>query len=541
MSAANSRGRRDTPFALLAVLAVLAGLAVGYVTGAPSAARASPPALESARAPREPLAPVVPRLAPSARQPALQAELERIVAHWKARADREAAKSKHWNRAQVEIALSVRREPDGAEVAAVFPERALRPASNQKLVTTATALALLGPQAAFRTPIQLQGELVNGVLAGDLVVQGGGDPLHDRTDPHYAQLRLRDAARALKNRGLARVSGALVLDEGGFDAPAPGPAWPSPSQHWQDYCALSGAFSVNGGMLSALVRPARVGEPALVELLPAPSGLSESIGVATVAGGRSDVQVGATARNATVRGSLGIGAEPVNAAFAHPDPVQAFGACLLGALDAAGIQVERGVVRQRNRWDPALEPTVVIETPIAHVLQAINTDSTNPVADQLFLATGAAAGGSPTRAGGRAATARALASLGVSADGLAQVDGSGLSRDNRISARQLSALVHAVLSGGGEAAALWRGSLALAGQTGTLEKRLVGTPSAGRVRAKTGFIAGTSSLSGVATALDGREHVFAILVNYPDVDGLNNACWKPMQDEIVRLLVERLP
>ncbi|TAJ15324.1 MAG: D-alanyl-D-alanine carboxypeptidase/D-alanyl-D-alanine-endopeptidase, partial [Planctomycetota bacterium] len=144
-------------------------------------------------------------------------------------------------------------------------------------------------------------------------------------------------------------------------------------------------------------------------------------------------------------------------------------------------------------------------------------------------------------AGGRAATARALAALGVSSDGLVQVDGSGLSRDNRISARQLSALVHAVLASGGESAALWRGSLALAGQTGTLEKRLVGTPSAGRVRAKTGFIGGTSSLSGIATSLDGRERVFAILVNYPDVDGLNNSCWKPMQDEIVRFLVERLP
>jgi PBP4 family serine-type D-alanyl-D-alanine carboxypeptidase len=475
---------------------------------------------------------------------AVQSELERIVGHWRAKAEREGSRSKAWSRGQVQVALCVRAEPTGAEVAAIAADRALRPASNLKLVTTATALALLGPDAAFHTPLQLQGAFdsgPNGVLVGDLVVQGGGDPLHDRADPRYAETRLRDVARALKQRGLTHVRGALVLDEGAFDAPAPGPGWPSASQHWQDYCALSGAFSANGGMLTALVRAGRVGENALVELHPAPSGIPESIGVATVAGGKSDVQIGANARGATVRGSLGISAEPVDASFAHPDPVQLFGACLLGALRAEGIEVERGIVRERRRWRADVATAVVLETPIAHVLTAINADSTNPVADQLFFATGAAAGGAPTRAGGRAATARALTELGVSSDGLVQVDGSGLSRDNRISARQLSALVHAVLAGGGESAALWRGSLALAGQTGTLEKRLVGTPSAGRVRAKTGFIGGTSSLSGVATSLDGREHVFSILVNYPDVDGLNNSCWKPMQDEIVQFLVERLP
>ncbi|TAJ18257.1 MAG: hypothetical protein EPO68_08165, partial [Planctomycetota bacterium] len=362
--------RIERSFSLLAVLAVVAGLGVGslFDFGRAAGAHESPPAA-SATAGAATGAGAAPTAAPRASgalsrlaiaahagDADVQRELERIVEHWRAKAERDGSRSKAWRRGDVQVALCVRAEPSGAEVASIGADRALRPASNLKLVTTATALALLGPDAAFRTPLQLQGALDNGVLAGDLVVQGGGDPLHDRADPRYAESRLRDVARALKNRGLSRVRGALVLDEGAFDAPAPGPAWPSASQHWQDYCALSGAFSANGGMLTALVRAGRVGENALAELHPVPSGIPESIGVATVAGGKSDVQVGANARGATVRGALGTSADPVDASFAHPDPVQLFGACLLGALHAEGIEVERGVARERRRWRADLEP-----------------------------------------------------------------------------------------------------------------------------------------------------------------------------------------
>ncbi|NUP98016.1 MAG: D-alanyl-D-alanine carboxypeptidase, partial [Planctomycetaceae bacterium] len=81
-------------------------------------------------------------------------------------------------------------------------------------------------------------------------------------------------------------------------------------------------------------------------------------------------------------------------------------------------------------------------------------------------------------------------------------------------------------------------SLAVAGERGTLDDRMGKTVARGRVRAKTGFIDGTSALSGVAEALDGRRFVFSILVNYPDAGGLNSSVWKPMQDELCVRLVE---
>jgi D-alanyl-D-alanine carboxypeptidase/D-alanyl-D-alanine-endopeptidase (penicillin-binding protein 4) len=225
--------------------------------------------------------------------------------------------------------------------------------------------------------------------------------------------------------------------------------------------------------------------------------------------------------------------------FAHPDPVTLFGAALRGALAEAGIGVEGELRRERGARGG--QELFRLRTPLVSTLRPINTDSNNGVADQLFLAVGHAAGGGGTRAGAAAATRRALERLGVPTTGLVQVDGSGLSRDNRATARQISALVAAVLSLEGPSADLFRGSLAVGGESGTLDGRMTAPGVRGRVQAKTGFIGGVSALSGVVSSAAGPQYVFAILVEYPRFPGLNNSCFKPMQDRICELLVELEP
>jgi D-alanyl-D-alanine carboxypeptidase/D-alanyl-D-alanine-endopeptidase (penicillin-binding protein 4) len=122
-----------------------------------------------------------------------------------------------------------------------------------------------------------------------------------------------------------------------------------------------------------------------------------------------------------------------------------------------------------------------------------------------------------------------------------QVDGSGLSRANRVTARQVAALIEAVLLQDERSAAVYRESLAVAGERGTLSDRMEHSPARGRVRAKTGFIDGTSALSGIADAADGRQFVFSILVNFPIVQALNPSVWKPMQDAVCERLVRGRP
>lgn len=413
---------------------------------------------------------------------------------------------------------------------------AMRPASNMKLLTAAAALVLLGPDWHFETPFEARGSLLGGTLEGDLVARAAGDPLFLQDSDGGLEPWLDDLARQLREAGVERVTGELVLDEGSFLEPGPGPGWPTPRDHWQEYCALAGGFTANAGCLTASLRAGAVGERAAVKVRPRDHGLARRGTVSTGAkGSRLDLAVGANAAGVTVKGSLPADVPEYATRFAHPDPVALFGEALVAGLARRGVVIEGGF--RRERGTPPGNPVARLRSPLADTLVPILTHSNNSLADQVFLAMGNAVVGSGDRGGGQAATRRALETLGVSSAGLVQVDGSGLSRDDRVTPRQLTALIAAVLDQGGEVARRFRDALPVAGESGGLESRMGGGPAAGRVRAKTGFIGGTSSLSGLCETLDGRTLAFSILVSYPRVAGLNTRVWKPMQDEICELLV----
>jgi D-alanyl-D-alanine carboxypeptidase/D-alanyl-D-alanine-endopeptidase (penicillin-binding protein 4) len=220
--------------------------------------------------------------------------------------------------------------------------------------------------------------------------------------------------------------------------------------------------------------------------------------------------------------------------YAHPDPVALFGSVLEHALREGGVLVSG--VRRRERDAPGAHVLACLRSSIVSVLGPINTHSNNAVADQLFYKLGADVGGGGDRSGGARATLAAMAELGLDSAGFCQVDGSGLSRENRITARQMVLLIDAVIAPDDDGARAFMGSLALSGRTGTLEDRMRGTAAEGRVRAKSGFIGGTSALSGVVLCEGARLLVFSILVEYPVVSGLNTDVWKPMQDSICEAL-----
>ena len=418
------------------------------------------------------------------------------------------------------------------DLVALEADRAMRPASNLKLVTSAAALVLLGSEGRIVTRFTTAGDLVDGRLQGDLVVRAAGDPFYDPGARGSVDAWTAALCDQLGARGLAAVDGALVLDEGGFAEPAPGPAWPAASEHWQEHCALAGGFSANAGCLTATVGAGSVGGPATVTIEPRAHGLPERTSVRTTAA-RSALRVAVGALQGAVRveGTIPRDVPLWSARFAAPDPVDVLGNALAAALAARGIGLRDGWRRERRAADGERE-LATLSSAVADLLVPINTHSNNACADQLFLALGHAVEGAGTRAGGRAAVARALARLGVTDAGLVQVDGSGLSRDNRVSARQITALIGAVLRQDARTARLFVASLATASESGTLDDRMSSPALAGRVHAKTGFIGGTSALSGLIDAQSGRAIVFSILVEYPPIDGLNVSCWKPMQDAI---------
>jgi D-alanyl-D-alanine carboxypeptidase/D-alanyl-D-alanine-endopeptidase (penicillin-binding protein 4) len=503
--------------------------------GAPSDHAA--PARDAASASAGPVLRGVPALA-NERDPALEGRVRSIVANALAKAAKESGGKVQPS--EVTVAVHVRELAVPGDLVALHADRPLRPASNLKLVTTAAALALLGPDWSFDTRFVTQAAVANGRLEGDLVVRAAGDPLFDPELGGAVEPLLVPALDALRAAGVRTIAGDLVLDEGTFQPAAPGPAWPSDKEWWKEHCALAAGFSANAGCLTATVRTGDGGR-ASVAVEPRGHGLPEKLSVRTV-GAKSalSIRVGARTGTVIVDGSIPRDVPEWSDRFAVADPVELFGAVLRASLAKHGVKLEGTVVRARR--PPPLgageRELARVSTPLCSVLGPINQDSNNACADQLFLALGHAAVGQGTRAGGRAATALALERLGLPAGDLVQVDGSGLSRDNRVGARQITALVDAVLRRDAESAELFLGSLAVGHASGTLDDRMKDPRLAGRVHAKTGFINGTSSLSGVLDAADGRTLVFSILVEYPNHPGLNQSCWKPMQDALCLALVE---
>lgn len=497
--------------------------AAAATTSEPAAAHATRPALR----------PTQPRAELSRALRAVDTGARAIVARWTESARQLSQNKVHAGNVAIAVCVRELGRSESGEVD-LGAARSLLPASNLKLVTTAAALTLLGPDWEFQTRFEASGPIEGGVLEGDLVVRAGGDPLFDPQLRGDCDALFEPLLARLGELGITAIQGDLVLDEGAFVDPGPAPGWPSASQHWAEYCALSGGFSVNRGCLHAHVAPTSVGQLANVRVFPRGHGLVERFGVRSAAENKNAVNVGANVTGITVSGQIPTRSGTWDGPFAAPDPVALFGNVLHSALERRGIVLNGRLLRRRHA--PGGAELFTLRTPLWTYLDEVNAQSTNAVADQLLLAMGNELVGAGTREAGARAARDALTALGVSTEGFELVDGSGLSRGNRVSARQIVALLDSVAQRDAATANRYVESLATPGKSGTLDDRMTSSLTAGRVRAKTGYINGVSALSGYVERDDGRTFVFSILVNYPHTDGLHRGCWRKMQDEICELL-----
>ncbi len=189
-------------------------------------------------------------------------------------------------------------------------------------------------------------------------------------------------------------------------------------------------------------------------------------------------------------------------------PAQVVAARLQALLKARGVRFGRQARTGRAPADVGAPLAQDLSPTTAELIRATNRPSDNFYAELLLKVVGAEAGGAGTTAGGAAVVRRTLAGLGLRPT---ISDGSGLSRRNRTSARQVVTLLSAMR--GGAAAPAWLGSLSVAGRNGTLRRRMRGTAAAGRCSGKTGTLRGVSALSGYCTTTTGRSVVFSFLEN----------------------------
>jgi serine-type D-Ala-D-Ala carboxypeptidase/endopeptidase (penicillin-binding protein 4) len=414
----------------------------------------------------------------------------------------------------------------GDTLFAIDPDAPLAPASNVKLLTTAAALHMLGPEHRFRTYLLTNGDVVDGVLHGDLVLYGTGDPgISDRFYRRKDEVfhRLIDELDAL---GIHTVSGDLVGDASFLQGPLRPPGWDSRDLN-DHFSAAVSALSFNENVVSFRVVARSPGQPPEVHTIPDHSGLEVVNRARTVASGTSGrvhILRDHPLDPVRVEGGIASGSRDVWRQMTVSVPAHFAISVFRATLERRGIEVEGGirVVREPSRSllggvsAPALGRRGArvlarhVSEPLPAYLAVINKESNNLFAELLFRTLGRTSEGVGSADAAARAVQRELLALGVDMDGAVLLDGSGLSSGNRISASMFVSVLQRMASGP-HWDTYWA-SLPEAGRRGELG-RMYGTAAARNLRAKTGTIEGVSALSGLVRTADGERVAFSMLVN----------------------------
>jgi serine-type D-Ala-D-Ala carboxypeptidase/endopeptidase (penicillin-binding protein 4) len=426
------------------------------------------------------------------------------------------------------------------------PDLPLAPASNMKLYSTAAALYYLGPDFRYSTYVLGTGDIQNGVLQGDLILYGTGDPSMSGRLLRGSVAPMRALADSLRARGIREIQGAVVGDGSYFDSEWFGRGW-SPDNFGTWYSAPVGALSIAENVASITLRPGpQPGAPAQVSTTPATDGFHVINQTTTVAAGAPFVRFGHDPEGLVIRGRIGRGHPGVAQSIAIVDPTNYTTAVFRNILAEQGIQVRGGMRtihsaeespvtfanRAARNGDAEPHPRVLaihLSPPLSELISVTNHISHNLFAEALMKTVGRVALGEGSfDAGSRAIRYFLECEAGVDTASLAIVDGSGLSPNNRVTARATIQLLDLMTRN--EHWESYLNSLPQAGQRRPRGlNRMLGTPAVGDLRAKTGTIRSVSSLSGYVRSADGEMMAFSIITN-----NLPASTWaaKRMEDEI---------
>ena len=410
--------------------------------------------------------------------------------------------------------------------------RALNPASTIKLLSTYVALNVLGPEHRWVTTAHLAGRLTDGVLEGDLVLRGGGDPKLVVED-------LTEFIRRMRAAGLREIRGDLVIDDALFDLRAE-PGQPIDGDASQPYNVAPHAALMNFKSVRVVVRPAGnaakivldppLADVRLVNELSVQAGACQpgslalwvrDVAAQTEPGSTEGASIRVGGRYFPACGEQGVYA----AVLSHRDFIHGF---FKAAWQTAG-----GVIRGKTRVETGAAATLSVwqrwESPRAlwEISQDINKFSNNVMTRQVLLGASATPTAPATPRRMREAVQRWLESRGLLFPELVIDNGSGLSREERISAASLARLlVHAA---GSTHADLFRITLPQVGIDGTMRARLQRHPLAGRAWIKTGSLRDVKAIAGYVDASSGRRYAVVMIINGEKILGA-----QPAQDAFLR-------
>lgn len=390
-------------------------------------------------------------------------------------------------------------------------EAALNPASVMKLVTSFAALNQLGPGYVWTTDVWANGTIAEGVLTGDLVIKGHGDPT-------LTLERMWLLQRALRARGVQHIRGNLVLDTSHFDLPTLDPG-AFDGEPLAMYNATPGALVANFNAITLRLKPE--GEQVRVipdVALPGVALTSQLVleDKAGCNGGKDAIKpfvFSAERRVVAISGHYARDCGEQSLSLNLFDSTTTFDLIFRGLWSEAGGTLSGTTVSGQA---PASEPLLKFaSTPLTDALIRLNKFSNNLMTRNLLLTLGAEKYGAPaTLEKGMDAVTEALRQRGVSTHKLVLENGAGLSRIERISAAALTQLLHAAYRS--PLFAEFQSALPIVGIDGTLKKRFNGSALAGNAHLKTGSLRDVSALAGYVVTTGGERVSFVMLVNHPN-------------------------
>ena len=402
------------------------------------------------------------------------------------------------------------------------PDILLTPASTMKLVTLAATAERLGWDDRIETALLTAAPVRDGVLLGDLVVRGAGDPTINASGGNI----FAAWADEMRRLGVRRIAGRIVgdddvLDDGALETPGFGSGWA-----WDDlsrgFAAPAGALQHRESVVEVVVEPGRsAGRPASARFRHSGSGLTLRNDVVTV---RADQAAGIRLRRMPGRsllvatGRIPEGASPIVRTAAVGNPTLFFVEAFKRALEQDGIAVEGEAVDVDSLAARDKAPALLGLRPLvrhrSEPLSTIGVDmlkqSKNLYAESLVRHLGVVAGSAAHA--GRSVVGEVLADWGIDGRGAVVADGSGLSRYTYLTAGTLVEVLFRLYQDPDHRARIMA-ALPVAGRDGTLRRRLVGTAAEGVARAKTGSMSRVRALAGYVETADGEPLAFAILAN----------------------------
>jgi D-alanyl-D-alanine carboxypeptidase/D-alanyl-D-alanine-endopeptidase (penicillin-binding protein 4) len=391
----------------------------------------------------------------------------------------------------------------------------MNPASVMKLVTSYAGLELLGPAFRWRTEAYLEGALREGVLAGNLVLRGTGDP-----KLNYESFWM--LLRALRGKGLGEIRGDLVLDRGYFERAAGDPGR-FDGDPFRPYNVLPDALLVNFKSLRFAFVPEPEAAAVRLYVEPRPPALEVVNVLALATGGCPEGRAFREILKPTFQPErprvVFAGQYPASCgereiSVALLDPNEHVGGVMRELWTQLG-GTWTGVVREGAAGSGA-RPFHVHESPaLAEIVRDQNKLSNNVMARQLYLTLGAWSAGPPARESKSLEAVKGwLAQKGLRFPELVIENGSGLSRLERISAASLAALLQAAWASPVMPELV--SSLPVAAVDGTMRRRLKGDGVAGNAHIKTGLLADVRAMAGYVVDRHGNRSVVVMLINHPN-------------------------